>query len=84
MDLPRHPGHWTRVGAILARRKENAGFRGFRLNVDDPDTTPGEKNRADMLEFNPDGPGSAFMPPGYATRAEASRSIRRRANCGAR
>ena len=25
------------------------------LNVDDPDTTPGEKNRAEILEFDPDG-----------------------------
>ena len=27
----------------------------LRSNVDDPDTTPAEKNRADVLEFNPDG-----------------------------
>ncbi len=28
---------------------------GSASNVDDPDTTPAEKNRADILEFNPDG-----------------------------
>ena len=28
---------------------------GSGSNVDDPDTTPAEKNRADILEFNPDG-----------------------------
>jgi len=28
---------------------------GSSSNVDDPDTTPGEKNRADILEFNPVG-----------------------------
>ena len=30
---------------------------GSGSNVDDPDTTPAEKNRADVLEFNPDGSG---------------------------
>jgi glucose/arabinose dehydrogenase len=28
---------------------------GSASNVDDPDTSPGEKNRADILVFNPDG-----------------------------
>jgi len=28
---------------------------GSASNVDDPDVTPGEKNRADVLELNPDG-----------------------------
>jgi glucose/arabinose dehydrogenase len=28
---------------------------GSASNVDDPDTTPDEENRADVLEFNPDG-----------------------------
>lgn len=30
---------------------------GSASNVDDPDTTPDEKNRADILRFNPDGSG---------------------------
>jgi len=30
---------------------------GSGSNVDDPDTTPAEKNRATILEFNPDGSG---------------------------
>ncbi len=30
---------------------------GSASNVDDPDTTPAEKDRADILEFNPDGSG---------------------------
>jgi len=30
---------------------------GSASNVDDTDTSPGERNRADILEFNPDGSG---------------------------
>jgi len=30
---------------------------GSASNIDDPDTTTAEKNRADVLEFNPDGSG---------------------------
>jgi glucose/arabinose dehydrogenase len=44
LDLPHGGGHWTRdIGSAS--------------NVDDPDTTPDEKNRADILVFNPDGSG---------------------------
>jgi hypothetical protein len=35
-------------------------------NIDDPDTTPAEKNRADVLEFNPD--GSAMRVFAYGIR----------------
>jgi glucose/arabinose dehydrogenase len=39
---------------------------GSGSNVDDPDTTPNEKNRADILEFNPD--GSAMRVYAYGIR----------------
>ncbi|MEO8520381.1 MAG: sorbosone dehydrogenase family protein [Acidobacteriota bacterium] len=37
---------------------------GSRSNVDDPDTTPGEKDRATILEFNPDGSGRRVYATG--------------------
>ncbi len=37
---------------------------GSSSNVDDPDTTPAEKNRADILEFNPDGTGMRVYASG--------------------
>jgi glucose/arabinose dehydrogenase len=37
---------------------------GSGSNVDDPDTTPDEKNRADILEFNPDGSGMRVYASG--------------------
>jgi glucose/arabinose dehydrogenase len=37
---------------------------GSASNVDDPDTTPEEKNRADILEFNPDGSGMRVYASG--------------------
>jgi glucose/arabinose dehydrogenase len=42
---------------------------GSASNVDDPDTTPAEKNRADVLEFNPD--GSAMRVYAYGIRNSA-------------
>ena len=54
--------------------------RWLGLNVDDPDTTPGELNRADVLEFNPDGSGMESTPTAFATgRRRGDRPENRRA-----
>jgi glucose/arabinose dehydrogenase len=54
-DLPHGGGHWTRDIQFSADGKHMFVGVGSSSNVDDPDTTPAEKNRADILEFNPDG-----------------------------
>jgi glucose/arabinose dehydrogenase/cytochrome c5 len=57
-DLPSgQHGHWTRDVQFTQDGKKMLVSVGSASNVDDPDTTPGEKNRADVLEFNPDGSG---------------------------
>jgi len=56
-DLPFGGGHWTRDVQFSADGKKMFVAVGSASNVDDTDTTPGEKNRADILEFNPDGTG---------------------------
>ena len=55
-DLPSsRGGHSTRdIDFSLDGKTMFVGV-GSRSNVDDPDTTPEEKNRADILAFNPDG-----------------------------
>jgi glucose/arabinose dehydrogenase len=55
VDLPHGSGHWTRDVQFTADGKKMFVAVGSASNVDDPDTTPDEKNRADILEFNPDG-----------------------------
>ena len=55
VDLPHGSGHWTRDVQFTADGKKMFVAVGSASNVDDPDTTPEEKNRADILEFNPDG-----------------------------
>jgi glucose/arabinose dehydrogenase len=55
VDVPEGGGHWTRSVQFTADGKRMLVAVGSGSNVDDPDTTPGEKNRADILEFNPDG-----------------------------
>jgi len=57
VDLPHGGGHWTRDVQFTADGKKMFVAVGSSSNVDDPDTTPAEKNRADILEFNPDGSG---------------------------
>ena len=57
VDLPHGSGHWTRDLQFSADGKKMFVAVGSGSNVDDPDTTPAEKNRADILEFNPDGSG---------------------------
>jgi len=56
-DLPHGGGHWTRDLQFSPDGKKLFVAVGSASNVDDPDTTPAEKNRADILEFNPDGSG---------------------------
>ncbi|HEV2116868.1 MAG TPA: PQQ-dependent sugar dehydrogenase [Terriglobales bacterium] len=56
-DLPGGGGHWTRdIQFSLDGKKMFVGV-GSRSNVDDPDTHSGERHRANILEFNPDGSG---------------------------
>ena len=57
VDLPYGGGHWTRAVEFSADSKKMFVAVGSSSNVDDTDTTPAEKNRADILEFNPDGTG---------------------------
>jgi glucose/arabinose dehydrogenase len=64
VDLPGHPGHWTRSVLFSPDGKKMLVSVGSASNVDDPDTTPREKNRADILEFNPDGSGQRIYAYG--------------------
>lgn len=54
-DLPSSGGHWTRDVQFTTDGKKMFVAVGSASNVDDTDTTPQEKNRADILQFNPDG-----------------------------
>lgn len=58
VDLPSNgKGHWTRDIRFSPDGKTMFVAVGSGSNVDDPDTHPAEKNRADILAFNPDGSG---------------------------
>jgi len=65
-DVPGGDGHWTRDIVFTADGKKMFVSVGSASNIDDPDTTPAEKNRADVLEFNPD--GSAMRVFAYGIR----------------
>jgi glucose/arabinose dehydrogenase len=52
-DLPASAGHWTRAVAFSQDGKKMFVAVGSASNVDDPDTTPQEKNRADILVCDP-------------------------------
>jgi glucose/arabinose dehydrogenase len=56
-DLPAGGAHWTRDLVFSADGKQLFVGVGSASNVDDPDTHPDEKNRADILVMNPDGSG---------------------------
>jgi glucose/arabinose dehydrogenase len=56
-DVPDSEGHWTRDIQFSSDGKTMFVSVGSASNVDDPDTTPAEKNRANILAFNPDGSG---------------------------
>jgi glucose/arabinose dehydrogenase len=51
-DLPDTGGHWTRALAFSQDGKKMFVAVGSASNVDDPDTHPDEKNRADILVCN--------------------------------
>jgi len=55
VDVPAELSHWTRDIQFTPDGKKMFVGVGSASNVDDPDTTPVEKNRADVLEFDPDG-----------------------------
>ena len=63
-DLPSGRGHWTRDVQFTADGKKMFVSVGSLSNVDDTDTTPAEKNRADILVFNPDGSGMQIYASG--------------------
>ncbi len=63
-DLPHGRGHWTRDVQFTADGKKMFVSVGSLSNVDDTDTTPEEKNRADILVFNPDGSGMQVYASG--------------------
>jgi glucose/arabinose dehydrogenase len=66
-DLPSSGrGHITRDIQFTPDGSKMYVSVGSGSNVDDPDTTPAEKNRADVLEFNPD--GSAMRIFAYGIR----------------
>jgi glucose/arabinose dehydrogenase/mono/diheme cytochrome c family protein len=52
-DLPNTGGHWTRALAFSQDGKKLFVAVGSGSNVDDPDTHPGEKDRADILVCDP-------------------------------
>ena len=56
-DLPAGGGHSTRDIQFSPDGKKMFVSVGSASNIDDPDVTPAEKNRADVLEFKPDGSG---------------------------
>ena len=65
-DVPGGSGHTTRDVQFSLDGKKMFVSVGSGSNVDDPDVTPAEKNRADVLEFNPDGSGMRIY--GYGIR----------------
>ena len=67
-DLP-GGGHWTRDIAFSPDGKTLYVGVGSASNIDDPDTTPAEKHRADILAFNPDGSGMRVFASGIRNPA---------------
>ncbi len=63
-DLPAGGGHWTRDLQFSPDGKKLFVAVGSASNDDDVDTHPGEKNRADILEMNPDGSGMQVYASG--------------------
>ena len=55
VDLPHGAGHWTRDIVFSANGKTLFVAVGSASNVDDADTSPAEKYRADILAFDSDG-----------------------------
>jgi glucose/arabinose dehydrogenase len=63
VDLP-NGGHWTRSIQFSPDGKKMFVAVGSKSNIDDPDTTSSEKNRADILTYNPDGTGMQLFAYG--------------------
>lgn len=68
-DLPgggllRGGGHWTRDIAFSLDGKTMYVSVGSHSNDDDSDTHPAEKDRADILQFSPDGGGQKIFASG--------------------
>jgi len=57
-------GHWTRDVAFSRDGKKMYVSVGSRSNDDDTDNNAAERNRADILEFNPDGSGMQIYASG--------------------
>jgi glucose/arabinose dehydrogenase len=55
VELPHGSGHWTRDVGFSADGTTLFVAVGSASNVDDPDTTSAERNRANILAFDPDG-----------------------------
>src|SRR5579864_8289379 len=64
VDVPPALSHWSRDIQFTADGKKMFVSVGSATNVDDPDVNPQEKNRADILEFNPDGSGMRVYASG--------------------
>lgn len=62
--LLRGGGHWTRDIAFSIDGKTMFVSVGSHSNDDDSDTHPEEKDRADILAFNPDGSGQRIFASG--------------------
>lgn len=63
-DLPDGGGHWTRDIQFSADGKKMFVSVGSRSNDDDTEANSAEKNRAGILEFNPDGSGMRIFAYG--------------------
>ena len=62
--LPSRAGHWTRDVAFTLDGKKMFVSVGSGSNVDDPDVVKREFERADILEYNPDGSGKRIYAYG--------------------
>ena len=83
-DLPGPGGHWTRAVVFSQDGKKLFVAVGSGSNIDDPDTTPREKNRADILWCDPANCKLRCMPTAFVMPGAEWRSIRRPVSCGAR
>jgi glucose/arabinose dehydrogenase len=63
-DLPSGGGHSTRDIQFTPDGKTMYVSVGSASNVDDPDSSPAEKHRADILSFAPDGSGMRVFASG--------------------
>jgi glucose/arabinose dehydrogenase/cytochrome c5 len=63
-DVPGGKGHSTRDIQFSPDGKKMFVSVGSGSNVDDPDTHPAEKDRADILQFNPDGSNKSIYAYG--------------------